>query len=1335
MKVFSKNGKLYTGRSLPKLTFLSLYQISPTVPSSGGSSVDMLKGRLLQVLLIASAMEAIKASLSNQSTYCVGDSKFSNCPTGCYNFQDVVGILQSNSIVSFCPGRVTINFSIVLINLSNVTFFGRNHLETTLSCEEDGIGLTFINSSGIAVKNLKLENCGSEHNSTTQSEILGVVRITPLRCAVFIINCSNFKLEDVHISNSDGLGLVLYDTSGVVEVIDSVFYNNSLKQKDGTVGGGGGMYVEFTVCMPGVYCTDFDSKTENTRAVGNLYKIKNCTFHKNSAYFYGPRYVRYTKENKRQDHQGLGRGGGLSIQLNGKSKYNTFIIDNCTFSQNIAKWGGGLYIVVQDSSSHNNIQLKKLTFFWNKSGYQYSGGGVDLGFNIGTISNNSAQFYNCKFVGNKAMLGGGVRIYSSQRTELNMQNIIEFSDCQWIKNVARFGSAIDIAPHEWEVLASGFLPVPLFHNCEFRSNKAHIFYSSVHTTQYTVYKTGRGAMMVTNFKIVFSGLITFVDNDGSAVFLSSGIIHTAPQTTCSFTNNRGFQGGAISLVGFSALFVRENNYFYFYNNTAKRRGGAMYAYTIDKHDFQSSRSCFIQYHGSIDSEGMKNVTFEFVNNSAGYRLGNLSDCYASGYSIFSSTLLQCIHACKYFVSNNTKHKYPAHNQIDPFKCVGNFKFIHGADIKCQVSTSGGRFDVSGLNFQNIFEMYPGRDMKLNISVYNDFNLPINAEYYASLEGQNNSNIKINQAYSYVSNRRMRLYGTAGSTGVLRLQKLGYREIMLDINVQLIDCPPGFELDEFTNNGPIFERCVCSASHSSTSYKPIRDCNDSSFQAHLQKGYWLGYYKERLGYGYCPSGYCANLLNATSILPRHRNELDKTICGEYRMGRLCGQCRSNYSVHYHGINYQCGTNDSCKYGWLLYIISEILPLTLLFVIATVFNISFTSGAINGFIWFAQMVHSIPITGKSFILFPGPVHHLLTITRMIYNFFNFDFFSHDKLSFCLWRGATTMDMLVFKFVTVVYAILLVIITVALINYCSICQRSKCFRFSTVKSSIIHGLSSVLVIVFSQCINICCRTLEIAYISGKGNQFLSTVVFYQGNLTPFSGGHIKYAILAVCCILIMIIPMLLLLIFPLNFKLMKLFRCGDSNPAARCLCNVPYSKLRPFLDSFQSCFKDKYRFFAGLYFVYRALILSTTLLPRLTQKYDTLDSFLVIFLVIHAITHPYREHLHNIIDGLLFFNLLAINKITSFNYSYSSSPTEGVNPLPYTTTATVILLNIPLFCIIVYVIRKIVPKIKAIVLKHSTVDDKKGKEDWNELELPNRDEESDSEDSCEYQPFDHS
>ena len=780
----------------------------------------MVKRILLQVLLIATTLNV---SSSHQASYCIGNSSLTDCPPGCNNFYEVAGILKSNSTVNFCPGRLELNSSLVLTDLFNVTFLGRSHTETVLTCTHQGAGLTLVNMSQTTFKNLKIENCGHKHNSTTQVEISGVLQMVQLSSAIYVINCSNFRLERVRVSNSHGLGVVLYDTSGVVEILHSVFNNNSLKYKDGTFGGGG-VYVEFTVCAPGVYCTNFENKTGNTRARGNLYKFENCTFQNNVAYLHGPTYVRYSKDNKPLNHQGLGRGGGLSIQLSEKSIFNTFIIENCTFIRNRAKWGGGLYIIVRDSSSHNVLQLKKLKFVKNRSVYySTSGGGVELGFNIAT-SNNSVEFYRCNFIGNKANLGGGVGIYSSQKAEPEHQNRVEFRECQWIENIARFGSAIDIAPHGWEVLTNGFLPVPLFHNCEFTSNTVNIF-STYKTTGYTVYKTGRGAMMLTKFTANFSGFINFVDNDGSAVYLSSSIISMSPNTKCNFISNRGFEGGAIAFVGFSALFVKENNHFYFAYNTATLRGGAIFVYNIDKHDFVSSRSCFIQYHGIGVSEERKNVTFEFVNNSAGYKRGNLADCPTAGHSIYSSSLLTCIHACKYFVSNKTNYSYPAHNQSDPFTCIGDFQFLQGADMKCQVSTLGGRVDTRQLKFNNTLEMYPGRDMMLNISVLNDFSQPMNTVYYASLilKSQNNSNITINHAYSFVSNRRMRLHGTPGSAGVLRLQQLGFREIMLDINVSLIECPPGYVLDEFNyyaNDDPVFGRCVCSTVHSSTSFKPI-----------------------------------------------------------------------------------------------------------------------------------------------------------------------------------------------------------------------------------------------------------------------------------------------------------------------------------------------------------------------------------------------------------------------------------------------------------------------------------------------------------------------------------
>ena len=1286
----------------------------------------MFSREVILLLLVASILNVCKLSPTDHNTYCVGDSQLSNCSSECVNFQAVADILQSNTLVQFCSGVVEVNASIFLENHSNITFLGHSSVQTTLSCTLEGAGLTLVNLNNSIIKNIKIENCSSKYNVTTQFGFTSTAERVLLSSAVHVINCNNIKLDNVHISSSHGLGLVLYDTGGNVEVLHSVFLNNS----NYNAFAGGGVHLGFTNSAPALNCSDNKKDNFNPRSRKNVYVFKDCTFHKNKAYFHGPKYI---QSGKGQDRHGTGRGGGLLLNLNRKSQNNTFTIENCTFSENEANWGGGLYIVIQDSSSHNIIQLNEIIVIHNKAKKNFGGGGVNLGFNSTATMNNSVKFERSTFKSNIATFGGGISIYSSYRNEPELSNTIEFRSCQWINNTARFGSAIDIAPHVWEFLSSGFLPVPIFHSCEFRSNIDDKTPNLVNSTGYMQYKTGKGALMLTKFKVIFSGIVSFIDNSGSALFLSSSIIKISPLTTCNFEGNRGFEGGAIVFLGYSALFVNDNTSFYFSNNTATRRGGAIFAYTVDEYYFISSRSCFLQYHGSLNLV-QRNVTFVFVNNSAGYKRENQSDCYASGHSIFSPSLLNCIHACE--STSQDTHSYSKsvwYNRNDTFKCVGIFQFS-GSDIKCQVSTAGGSFDVHQLDFQNkqFLEMYPGREIEFDVSVYNDFKDPINAVYYASLESQNNSNIKIQESYSYISNRKMRLHGSPGSKGVLKLRALTYRETMLEVHVALTDCPPGYVLGKTSDrmiDGRVFEKCVCSAARFNTALRPIRECNDTSLQANLKRGYWLGYHNNRFEYSYCPSGYCVNLYNKTSILPKHANLLDDSVCGKYRTGRLCGQCKSNYSVHYHSSSYLCGSNDTCGYGWLLYIISELLPLTVLFLIATVLNVRFTSGAVNGFIWFAQVVHSIPVTGKSFITFPNSVSYIYTVTSMIYNLFNFNFFIHDQLSFCLWKGATTMDMLVFKFVTAVYAVLLVITTVVLIKYCGIFffHKRKCFRISKVKTSIIHGLSTVLVIVFTQCFVVCCRILEIGYIYGEGNTFITTAVFLEGHLTPFSGGHIKYAILAVFCMLVMIIPMFLLLVYhPITFNALKLVRCSDTNPVARKICHLPYSKLKPFLDSFQGCFKDNYRVFAGLYFVYRILIIFTMLVPSLTNTYVTLESLLVIFLLVHAIAQPYQQRSHNIIDGLLFINLIAINKMAFYNYRHSLSP--GIfNPLPLFPAITVILLNIPLISMIVYIASKLACKVKAIIWKNPT-----SSAPSEDFELPDRDAESDSEGSIDYQQF---
>ena len=87
------------------------------------------------------------------------------------------------------------------------------------------------------------------------------------------------------------------------------------------------------------------------------------------------------------------------------------------------------------------------------------------------------------------------------------------------------------------------------------------------------------------------------------------------------------------------------------------------------------------------------------------------------------------------------------------------------------------------------------------------------------------------------------------------------------------------------------------------------------------------------------------------------------------------------------------------GMALYLLSEILTLVLLFAIIIIFNISFTNGNVNCFIFYAQILDVVDIDAKGSIEFVPSIKILQYIPKFIYRILSLDFFTLEQLSFCL------------------------------------------------------------------------------------------------------------------------------------------------------------------------------------------------------------------------------------------------------------------------------------------------------------------------------------------------
>ena len=988
--------------------------------------------------------------------------------------------------------------------------------------------------------------------------------------------------------------------------------------------------------------------------------------------------------------QEIGLGGGLTVYIRADASGNSIKIENCNFYANRAILGGGLLVNFHDIPNNNSVFVKNCTF--NNNAAERGGGGIDIGFlifndhpTLQPASGNFVTISHCSVTGNIASYGGGTKLFSTRGLYRSLNNSILFDNCQWKQNKAQFGSAVEISPHVWDIIATGYLPHLEFKDCNFSSNfRQEVKIGEELSVNYT---WGKGTILTSSFPIFLSGKTTFQSGNSSALYASSSCIKFASGSYVEFSNNTGYEGAAVALIGFSSLHVEDNSTFLFLNNTAISKGGAIIYRSNNKLDFVSSRSCFIQYVGSTKSVEERAITFQFQHNKA----GTSRDAY--GQTIYATTILPCVRGC-----SGREGKESVHG----LSCIGTFKFIN--EKRHEISTSGARFDVRNNYVQHPISVVPGQEVEFEFQLFDDLNNETFDSYHVLLDKRNSGqgSVQLDPTYEYIPDKRVRLYGDPGEKAHVQLGTTGFREITISFEIKMEQCPPGYVTQLNAKLKGI--ECVCSANTPNKTYIGIERCNQNELKAYMKRGYWFGYdgelkTEEALKSGYCPRGFCvgkrSELFDSSSML------FTQFICGKYRQGKLCGSCIANHSHYFHSNNYKCFADKYCGVGFFLYLVSEIVPVSILFMTVIFFNVRLTSGAVNGFIFFVQFIDTMLIDANGFISFHSVTDTLTSAYLFIYRMFNLNFFTLDQMSFCLWKGANTLDVLAIKYITIIYSLLLVFATALLMKVCNITRlkRNAVFELtssgSSVKGTVIHGFSTFFVMCYSQCAKVTLFLLTPASIFSVGlpsKHNTANVVFYAGDYLYFHNSHLKYAIPALIIgIVLILMPLILLLIYPLCYRVFALLGIEETG-FVKVLCKVaPLEKMKPLFDSFQGCYKDKYRFFAGLYFLYRLVALISFLaLDSLTKFYIVLEIQLILMLALQAIIYAYRKRWHNILDTLLFADLAIINALTMFNYKLAIKD-DNLLAINVLSGIQVFLIMLPLLYILCFVCSNVATRIK--------------------------------------------
>ena len=190
--------------------------------------------------------------------------------------------------------------------------------------------------------------------------------------------------------------------------------------------------------------------------------------------------------------------------------------------------------------------------------------------------------------------------------------------------------------------------------------------------------------------------------------------------------------------------------------------------------------------------------------------------------------------------------------------------------------------------------------------------------------------------------------------------------------------------------------------------------------------------------------------------------------------------------------------------------------------------------------------------------------------------------------------------------------------------------------------------MVICYSRCTHITFKILSWSTASGIGSQTTKNVVYYAGHIEYFSSRHLPYAIPAVLILTFIVVPLPLVLFFdPFLLKMEGVL--VQHGILKSCLPWTRFRmKFKPFFDSFQGCFRDDARYFAGLFFIYRTVVhLMSAVLQTEITFYMSIEAILAVILTIQAVIQPLEKKWHNIISSVLLFAFLLVNSISISNY----------------------------------------------------------------------------------------
>ena len=408
------------------------------------------------------------------------------------------------------------------------------------------------------------------------------------------------------------------------------------------------------------------------------------------------------------------------------------------------------------------------------------------------------------------------------------------------------------------------------------------------------------------------------------------------------------------------------------------------------------------------------------------------------------------------------------------------------------------------------------------------------------------------------------------------------------------------------------------------------------------------------------------------LPDNVFLLNEFMCGPLnREGTLCGKCKDGYGIALYSYTLECSKCWGHGYGWVLYYLLELFPITVMYFLVVIFHIRATSSPLSALVFMSQIVVytvrlNVPLHMYIENVVTGFPYVAFKVLLVLCGIWSLDFFCSVIPPFCVSNEIKASYALALEYLVAFYPICLIILTYSFIklhdnNFKAIVWLWKPFHKHFVhfrrkwdsKASIINAFTTFLLLSFSKILFVSFTLLHNISIYHTFNHHGNSrcVLYYDPTVECYTLESTIFSAVAVCMLVIFIIsPTILLILYPTRLFGKCVSCCGFRR----------WYALHMFVKSFQGQYKDgtngtrDFRMVSASFLILRILYLMIFLDLHHSNPPTSVYSCITFASAtgFYALTRPYKSSVKNNIDISI---LLLLEGLSFAFYTVMYHPTS--------------------------------------------------------------------------------